>query len=179
MRPINADSSWTYPNGVLKNKLNIKNQEELDQIEEKIVNKNLKTAHPNFSKKGLINLHKHLYKDLYDFAGTIRDENVVYNGIVMCKKEIIDMCLTNLFQRKKDKDIINTLAYFYSELMIIFPFRDGNKKTIEYFLEAYTKKQNHTITFSKINEEKLNDALKYAFYYDTTKLIKLFKQNLY
>ncbi len=178
-RPINADSFWTYENGVLKNKQNIKNQKELDELEEKIIKNKLKNI-PNikFTKENFLNLHKYLYQELYDFAGILRNENVVYNGLMACQYEVIDLCLTDLFSKTYKEDLSTTIAYLYSELMIILPFRDGNETVIELFLENYTKNKKYSLNFKTINKEKLTEALTYAFYKDTSKLINIFKNNI-
>lgn len=178
-RPINADSFWTYENGVLKNKQNIKDQKELDDLEEKIIKEKLKNLPTTkFTKEDFLNLHKYLYQDLYNFAGTIRNENVVYNGLMACQYEVIDLCLTDLFNKKYPKDLSTTIAYLYSELMIILPFRDGNETVIEAFLENYAKNQNKKLTFKTINKKDLTEALIYAFYKDTSKLITIFMDNI-
>ena len=179
-RPFSADSLWTV-NNVLKNKLNITNNKDLDIKEKEIINSKLKNINIiNFKKEDFINLHKFLYEDLYDFAGKLRDENVIINGIMPCQYEIIDLCLTDLFNMEfniKDiNDMTKFLAYFYSELNVILPFRDGNETTIRLFLEKWCNHMGYEICFNDINEQKLIESTKYAFYYDTSKLIDLFKE---
>ncbi len=182
-RAINADSFWTYPNGTLKNKLEIKDADALDQKEQELIkNKLLNVNLDHFSKEDFLCLHKYLFEDLYDFAGLIRDENIVINNVMMCQKDVVDLCLHDLFKLlgevkiKNEEDLYNFLAYYYSELSIIAPFRDGNDITIKTFLELYAKSLGYHFSFEKINKDALQEALIYAFYHDTNKLISLFKQ---
>ncbi len=182
-RAVTADSMWTYPNGTLKNKFNIKDSKELDNKEQELVNKKIKQAKlESFTKKDFLNLHKYLFEDLYEFAGLIRDENIVINNVMMCKNDVIDLCLHDLFKLlgevkiENEEDLYNFLAYYYSELSIIAPFRDGNDITIKTFLELYVKNLGYDFSFDNINENELQEALIYAFYHDTNKLINLFKQ---
>ena len=182
-KPFTADSMWTYPNGTLRNKLEIKDSDTLEKKEKEIVAQNLKKVKlEKFDKEEFLNLHKTLFEDLYDFAGTLRDENVIIDNIMMCKYDIIDLCLHDLFNNLKevkinsDDDLYNFLAYYYSELSIITPFRDGNDITIKTFLEHYTKNLGYNFTFNNINNDELQEALIYAFYYDINKLVELFKQ---
>ncbi len=177
-RPYSADSLWTK-NNVLKNKLNITNNKELDIKEKEIVNNkciNIK----EFTKEEFINLHKYLYEDLYDFAGKLREENVTINGIMPCQYKVIDLCLTDLFTTSFNTDtldnMVKSLAYFYSELNVIFPFRDGNEYTIRMFLRQWCKIEGYIINFDEIDENDLIQGTKYAFYYNTSKLEKLFKK---
>lgn len=69
---------------VLKNRLNITNQIELNRAEEKISKEkaiklfdsgkinNIKAG----TVEGLQQIHKFLFEDIYDFAGQIRDVNI-------------------------------------------------------------------------------------------------------
>lgn len=179
-RPFSADSLWVK-NNILKNKLNITNYNELDLKEKQLIKEKLQfVTISNFTKNDFINLHNFLYKDLYEFAGKLRDENVFINGYMPCQYEIIDLCLTDLFNMKFNvKNIdeqIKFLAYFYSELCVILPFRDGNETTIRIFLEHWCKNNGYEFSFNDIDEDKLIESTKYAFYYDTSKLENLFKE---
>ncbi len=182
-RPFTADSLWTYENGVLKNKFGIKNMNELNLKEKEIINKktpNIKLD--KFDMEEFINLHKFLFEDLYDFAGILRNENIIDYGVMLCKYTVIKLCLTDLF-KSFNKVKINSslklcefLAYYYSELCIIAPFRDGNDIVIKKFLELFCKSLGYDFSFENINEKDLKEATIYAFYNDTSKLINIFKK---
>ncbi len=179
MRPITADSIWTYENGVLKNKLEIKDEKLLTKTEEEMLyNKLKKVKIDNFNKEELLKLHKYLFEDLYDFAGKLRDENVVFNNVMMCQHQVIDLCLSDLLKEelKAGDDIALALAYFYSELLIIFPFRDGNIVTIQTFLKNWLETLDYTINFNDIDVNQLTNATNYAFYEDISELTKLFSK---
>ena len=69
---------------VLKNKLGIEEPIELAKVEEKITKikaiKLFETGELNAFEvgtfKGLAQIHKYLFEDIYDFAGKIRTENI-------------------------------------------------------------------------------------------------------
>ena len=69
---------------MLKNKLGITNQIELADVEEKITKKKAlelfetkKLSNIEVGTfKGLSEIHKYLFEDIYDFAGKIRTENI-------------------------------------------------------------------------------------------------------
>ena len=183
-RPFTADSMWTYYNGTLKNKFEIKDYNALDKKENEIINEKLKNLKlKSFTKEDFLNLHKYLFEDLYEFAGTLRDENIVIDNIMMCKWEVIDLCLHDLFNNLKEvkienkDDLFNFLAYYYSELSVIAPFRDGNDITITTFLELFVKNKGYDFSFKNINDDELWENTKYAFYYDISKLKNLFQNN--
>ena len=181
-RPFTADSLWTYENGVLKNKFNIKDSNKLDLKEEEIINKKLPNIKlDSFEMEDFLNIHKSLFGDLYDFAGKLRDENIVMDGIMLCKAGVVELCLTDLFSGLKDirisskEDLYNFLAYYYSEFSVIAPFRDGNEIVIRKFLEEFCKNKGFEISFDNVNNEELKEAVIYSFYHDTSKLINVFK----
>ncbi len=183
-RPFTADSLWTYPNGTLKNKFEIMDSEKLDIKEKEILEKKLKNVKLNsFKKEDFLNLHKYLFDELYEFAGNLRDENIVTYNIMMCRSNVVDLCLHDLFKLLNDvkinnqDDLYNFLAYYYSELSIIAPFRDGNDITIKTFLEAFIKDKGFNFSFKNIDENELKEATIYAFYYDINKLVNLFKNS--
>lgn len=186
MRPFSADSLWTYDNKVLKNKFNIKDKELLNKKEKEITHNKINNLkdYNDFSLKGFLNLHKYLFEDLYNFAGQIRDENVTLDNIMLCQFGVIELCLKDLFRNLKEvkinshDDMLIFLAYYYSELMVILPFRDGNEVTIKLFLELYLKKHGYNFDFKKIDNAKLWEATKYAFYYNPDKLYKLLKETI-
>ncbi|MEI3508174.1 MAG: hypothetical protein V8R01_03490 [Bacilli bacterium] len=107
-------------NGVLKNKLEIKEEKLLTKIEAEMLASKLKEVKiDNFNKETLLKLHKYLFEDLYDFAGKLRDENVVFDNVMMCQYQVVDLCLSDLLKEKlkAGDDIALALAYFYSELL--------------------------------------------------------------
>lgn len=179
MRPVTADSMWTYENGVLKNKLEIKEEKLLTKIEEEMLASKLKEVKiDNFNKEDLLKLHKYLFEDLYDFAGKLRDENVAFNNVMMCQYQVVDLCLSDLLKEKlkAGDDIALALAYFYSELLIIFPFRDGNTVTIQTFLKKWLETLGYTINFNNIDNGQLTNATKHSFYEDLSELKTLFSK---
>lgn len=76
------NSIYTYKGtNVLKNKLNIKSEEKLKEYETKVVALKLASIDKanikrTFDKNHLINIHKYLFEDVYDFAGKYRKENI-------------------------------------------------------------------------------------------------------
>ncbi len=182
-RPFTADSLWTYSNGVLKNKFDIKDSSLLDLKENEIVNsKMLKVSLDGFELSDFMNLHKYLFSDLYDFAGKIRDENIVMDGILLCKAAVVDLCLTDLFSTLKGikigsiDELCEFLAYYYSEFSVIAPFRDGNEVVVRKFLEEFVKNLGFDFSFDNVNDTELKEAVIYSFYNDISKLIDAFKK---
>jgi cell filamentation protein len=81
------DSKYTYPNGILRNKFDIRDAKELSDMERKITSKRnaetiLTPIKGNFDFNHLKAIHKALFSDVYDWAG---------------KERTVDISKSNLF----------------------------------------------------------------------------------
>lgn len=184
-------SSYCYENGTLINKLGIKDKEELDEMEAALTYLRLcKIENEGFSFKFdpsyYLSLHKYIFQDIYDFAGEVRNENISkpvtfnFKGeikseiIPFCRPEFVFFCLKDLLEemRKKARDIksiddyINYLSYYYSEINVVHPFREGNGRTQrEYFrqlvevLNKYLNLPEMYLDYSCITENDRNNLM--------------------
>ena len=147
--------------GVLKNKLGITNQLELDKAERKITaykiaNLYLIPRYKTFDVEHYLDIHKYLFEDIYEFAGEIRSEsitktisfclpNLIYNNL----KDTLDKANRDYLKIKNEEDLVNFITYFYAELDIIHPFREGNGRVEREFLREYVERINENISFGK------------------------------
>ena len=136
-------------NGVLVNKLNINDSEELERVEREITALKLAKLYLNpgkqtFDVEHYLSIHKFLFEDIYDFAGEIRDE-VIAKQIPFCLPQFI---YDNLNQTLRDAQkniskitdrtkLVQFLAVLYSDLDITHPFREGNGRVEREFLRQY------------------------------------------
>ena len=172
---LDYKSKYTYDNGVLKNKLNIHEQEKLDQAERLITTVRLTElfdntdeiiSENNFDANHYYFIHKYLFKDIYKFAGEVRNENI-YKTFSFCPVEFIHSYLTETLKKalieakniQSEEDIISFLAKYYSELDMTHPFREGNGRTLREFLREYVIKINKMIDFGEyeLHYERFND----------------------
>lgn len=158
---LNYSSKYTNENGVLQNNLNIDNLEELERVERvmtgfKLANLYLNPGIQTFDVTHYLGIHKYLFEDIYSFAGQIRSENI-NKRIPFCLPNLIYENLVSTLKKAQimskkiasEEDLIDFIAYFYSELDIIHPFREGNGRTEREFLRQYVEKINETISFGK------------------------------
>lgn len=203
-------SIYCYSNGVLKNKLNIKDKDELDKVEASLTYLRLRKLEENnfkfsFDIKYYLNLHQFIFQDIYDFAGEVRSENISKSvstygntsNIPFCRPEFIYTCLKDILEKMKKNalqiktydDYIEYLSYYYSEINIIHPFREGNGRTQrEYFrqlvevLNKYLPLNNMCLDYSDLNELNRNNLIQgcinSAFSGDLTLLKEFFKSTL-
>ncbi len=165
-------------NGVLKNKLGITNNEDLEKVERmstsyKLAKLYLDPGKQTFDINHYLSIHKYLFEDIYDFAGKIRNENI-QKTIPFCIPQVIyeylDNTLKDAYHKANninDKDEL--LVFFtklYSDLDIIHPFREGNgrceREYLRQFMDYVCEKNNlkaYYLDYSKINREKYLEAV--------------------
>lgn len=184
-------SKYCYDNGVLVNRLGIKSLELLHIVESDSVayyQSQIVSGSTNykfsFNIESYLDLHKRLFSGVYPFAGEIRDEFIykscnpyIDRKTPFCLPQCIKVNLICILNDMKTKinninnrnDLVKYLAYYYGELNMIHPFREGNGRTLRtYFLllvnefSNYCSFGNFEIDYSLWNDEDKENLIKYT-----------------
>ena len=98
------------------------------------------------------NIHKYLFKDVYEFAGEFRKvdfskhERILNNdSVAYGDHKLLEQSLDYDITLEKNKnykemnivDVINNITDFSSRIWQIHPFREGNTRTTALFIEKY------------------------------------------
>ncbi len=145
---------------MLENKLGITSSIELANEEEKITKlKALELFDTNKidefevgTFKGLSDIHKYLFGEIYSFAGNVRKENIAKGNFRFASSMYLEDVLNKIdnMPQKNFDDIIKK----YVEMNIAHPFREGNGRSTRIWLDLILKKElNKVIDWSKINKE--------------------------
>ncbi|WP_051556677.1 Fic/DOC family protein [Alkalihalobacterium bogoriense] len=153
---------YINPNtNVLKNKPGITEQKVLEDVENIVVtNKffDVEDVKGNFDYQHLMDIHRHLFGDLYEWAGEARiiditkSENVL-SGLsvtyghhkkitVEASKAIEEMKGVKWHELKSYDEKTQSFSKHYSKLWKIHPFREGNTRTVTEFCVQYAATQN-------------------------------------
>ncbi|MCI6349719.1 MAG: Fic family protein [Tenericutes bacterium] len=145
---------------MLENKLKITNEIELSKEEERITK--LKALELFDSNKindfevgtfnSLSKIHKFLFEDIYDFAGTIRKDNIAKGNFRFASALYLEDILNKIDEMPQNTydDIIKK----YVEMNIAHPFREGNGRSTRIWLDMILKKElNKVVDWSKVNKE--------------------------
>lgn len=167
-----GDSVYCYPGtNVLKNKLDIRDQQLLWQAEADIAFAALLELELNpiagkLDKRHLYAIHEFMFRDFYEFAGQMRKEDISKGTTKFCVYQYIDEQLDELFAKigkmqygKSKEDIADFLAYIMAELNIIHPFREGNGRVIREFIREYAKRLGVEISWEYLSKTELIDAM--------------------
>ena len=176
----NLDANWDnyfYPGtNVLKNKLGITDAEILRQVEADVTFKRLTELYDNpidgnFDTKHYQDIHRYLFKDIYDFAGLFRSVDMRKDFYFTTSKEIekslkivLDEMHNDFLKCRTYQDFVIFLSEFYYDILTVHPFREGNGRTTREFLREFVDKYipNYKLKWSKMNKENLNLGVKYG-----------------
>lgn len=186
------NSKYTYGmTDVLKNKLNIRNQEELKEYEKKVVALKLLSIRKavyekfenNFNEERLRFIHKYLFSEVYDFAGEYREENITKDNFkfsdyryikdnikIIMEKISLDK-LTNL----TEDELVRFISSIMTDLNVLHPFREGNGRATREFIRELLEYLGYEIDFFLIDYDKIIEASKIAVI-DESKQIELLKK---
>lgn len=161
------DTEWyrkkfLYPNGTLKNKLNIKDAAELAQKEYlgsavralAFLRKNKKIT----SVEDLKKIHKIMFGWLYDWAGQIRDYELIKGDTKFLECTRIKFGIEEIDEKMRQlasqKELANTdYAFLLDRLNYLHPFREGNGRSSKLFLQAFAANHGQVIDYPRSNKE--------------------------
>lgn len=158
---------YIQENGTLKNKLDIKEYEKLNEAEKDIGFVKLIDIGESFKRKYdadyLKTVHKHIFEDIFDWAGEFRTvplykEEIVLAGLSLeyPEPENIEQDLNNAldelnnvnWEGKNIDEIAKEFTMSLAKIWRVHPFRDGNTRTTLAFAESYSKEHRFPMDIS-------------------------------
>lgn len=143
----------------LENKLNITDQAELSREEEKISKKHAKemfeTGYLNELEAGtfdsLKKIHKQLFSEIYEFAGTLRTVNIAKGNFRFTPLAYLEEAVKNI--EKMPQSTYEEIIEKYVEMNIAHPFREGNGRSMRIWLDLILKKElNLVVDWAKVDK---------------------------
>jgi len=177
-----ADDPYTYENStVLINKLDLRDQGELDDFEAEITSARAGEPLPegNLDFAHFCAIHHHLFQDVFNWAGTPRTVRISKQGSAFCFPEHIEAQATKLFYDLKAKQHLENLpasefaenaAHFLAELNAIHAFREGNGRTQLTFFALLANRAGQTLDLEKLDPDAMLSAMIAGFDGDESKL---------
>jgi len=150
----------------LKNKLGIKNQLELSKEEERLSKQRAKHLFESGdmdkikvgSFTGLQQIHKYLFQDIYDFAGKMREVNIVKGTFRFAPLMYLKQSLKHI--DKMPQGTFDQIIEKYVEMNIAHPFREGNGRAMRIWLDLILKKEiKKVIDWNKVDKEDYLSAM--------------------
>lgn len=89
--------------------------------------------------KGLCDIHRYLFDELYNFAGKIRTLNIAKGNFRFANSMYLDVILPVV--EKMPETTFDEIIAKYVEMNIAHPFMEGNGRTMRIWLDMILKKQ--------------------------------------
>ena len=153
----------------LINKMNIRDEQQLSQIEADITFAKSSELEQNpicgvFDFEHYRAIHKYLFEDLYDWAGKLRSIDISKKGTQFCRAELLDelcnkcfarLIENNLFKGLTKEGFIDEIVDFYCTTNMLHPFREGNGRTQRIFITQLIRVNGYEFNFSDIDTDEL------------------------
>ncbi|MDA1763238.1 Fic family protein [Bacillus cereus] len=145
---------------VLENKLGIKNQLELNRVEERLSKMKIKDLYDTGeinriavgTFKGLSDIHKYLYEDIYFFAGKVRKVNIAKGNFRFAPVMYLSHSLEHI--NTMPQTTFDEIVEKYVEMNIAHPFREGNGRATRIWLDLIFKNEiQQVVDWNGIDKE--------------------------
>lgn len=170
-----VEDPYCYPNTtILKNLRNLTTQSALTRFETAITAQRFDEPLPNgrLSPAHFRAIHRHLFQDVYVWAGRYRTVQISRLGSMFCYPENIAAQIKQLFTKLKNDRYLRHLSkesfarkatLFLSDLNAIHAFRDGNGRTQLAFMALVATKAGHPLDFEALQPDDFLDAMIRSF----------------
>jgi cell filamentation protein len=169
------DDPYCYLNSpVLKNRAGIKSAELLEIFEVRATM--LRASEPlptgKFGPAHYRAIHRHLFQDVYEWAGEYRNIRIAKGNTMFCFPEHIagqmDLLFTSLSNAPflpgaTATEFINASAGFLADLNAIHPFREGNGRTQLTFLFLLGHRAGIALDMTRIRPQEMLAAMIASF----------------
>jgi cell filamentation protein len=166
---------------VLKNKLGLRDQADLSAFEALSVAARAEEPLPvgRFSAAHYCAVHRHLFQDVYGWAGRSRTVRMTRDRSPFCFPENIASEMRALFARLRGADLLrgrepkafaDEAAAFLAYLNAIHPFREGNGRTQLTFTALLAAQAGHPLDLSRLDPTSFLRAMIASFFGDEAPL---------
>lgn len=157
---------YLYPGTeTLINKFEVKDAEKLQDLEAAFFPLQISEPLPlgDFNYDHLKTIHRHLFGELYEWAGEERSVDIIKGHSHFARKEFITPELNKLFLKLKSdnylKDLGHTefckkLSFYFNEINAAHPFREGNGRTLRVFCDVLSEKSGYHLDWTRVETEE-------------------------
>lgn len=179
-----ADRYTDPDSGVLKNIPGLRDQQALDAFEADVTAIRLLelAEHPipgNFDLAHLKAMHRHLFRDVYDWAGELRTVDISKGDSRFGNCRMIESYLEKVLSGIAAEDFLATcpperfvsrLAHYMAEINAAHPFREGNGRVQRAFCALLAERAGYFIEFDQVDRDGMYAAMIASFRGDNAPL---------
>lgn len=158
-----SDPVYCYPpdHVVLRNKLDLRDVAQLDYVEREFVTQRTAQGIPSgtFDLAHLRAIHRHLFQDVYDWAGELRTVEIAKGGNQFQFRRYISNGMADVHRRVVAGGYLKNLAAddfaarageIIGDINYVHPFREGNGRTQALYLEQLALQAGHPLDLRRI-----------------------------
>ncbi|MBO6764040.1 Fic family protein [Maricaulis sp.] len=161
---------YRYPDSdILKNKLNLRDTDSLNKAERRLVVMRIREGSPtgNFDLQHLQAIHRHLFQDLYEWAGQLRQVDIGKGGHWFMPKERLESGMADIHRRLCEQNRLKGLSadafadkagIILGDVNHLHPFREGNGRTQTQYLKQLAAQAGHSIDLRRMHKQKWIEA---------------------
>ena len=179
--------------GILRNRLGIADESELEKAEAAFVawrsyELSQKPIAGCFDLAHLQAIHRHLFGDVYDWAGEIRTIDLSKGNSYFANHMRIVAAASPIFEKLAKEQYLKGLdaaafseqaAYYLGEINALHPFREGNGRAQREFVNHLARANGYVIDWTDISPEAMTQASVEAFHQgDTAKFAAFIRENI-
>lgn len=167
-----------YPGSdVLRNKLDLRTQDDLAAAERLHVSSRLAEGLPadarRFDIDGIKAIHRHLFQDVYDWAGNFRQYTTGRTNVPFPRPEFIQPGLDELLTKLGNEGHLVGLeharfaqraAYFVNEINAVHPFVEGNGRMQRTWLRQLSEHAGYALDLSRVTRRDWYQASERGFH---------------
>ena len=153
---------FLYPNGTLRNKLNLQDAAKLSTVEYRTVAHNaVWLLHHGYVIKSIddfAKIHRFLFGEIYSWTGQFRDYYLSKSETDFMPPTAFDTAITNItHQLKMIKNTVKPSSKQYAQLLdslnYLHPFREGNGRTTRLFIQLLAANHHQSIDYNRQDHE--------------------------
>ena len=165
---------YTDPDtGVLRNLLGIEDADELERVERLLVWERISEGAPegNFDLQHLQAIHRHLFQDVYDWAGQVRTVEINKDGSQFQMRRFIEAGMEDVHRRLVTQDNLRNLtpdefarqgSVILGDVNHCHPFREGNGRAQLEFFDQLANQAGHSFDASTLDPQRWVEASRAA-----------------
>lgn len=169
-----TDDPYVHPDSkVLRNKLGITDENALERAERVLVAQRQREGVPGgkFDLDHLKAIHRHLFQDVYEWAGQVRTVEIAKEKSQFQFCQYIETGMADIERRLKEKNYLRNLsrgafareaAAIIGDANYVHPFREGNGRVQMQYLKQLCEQAGHPVRLDRIGPESWIEASREA-----------------